>query len=101
MIGRSSWQWGLLIICATSTWSGCATQTSGDRLRKRAAFDLHCTRDELSVTKLDENTRGVRGCGRQATYLYVCDRPNNPFAECSWVMNAKGRLARDDDDDDE
>jgi hypothetical protein len=79
--------------------SGCATtEKRGDLLRKRAAFDLHCTRDELSVTRLDERTRGVTGCGRQATYLYTCERPNNAFDPgCSWVMNNRGR--EDDDDD--
>jgi hypothetical protein len=92
------WRWALLVVVLAGLGGGgCATESSGDRLRKRAAFDLHCTKDELEITRLDKTTRGVRGCGRQATYLYVCDRPGNAFAECSWVMNSHGHVAQDED----
>jgi hypothetical protein len=72
--------------------AGCATgPTPRDRLLKRAAFDLHCTKDEMSVTKLDEKTRGVRGCGRQATYVEMCDAaPTSMLRTCSWVMDSGG-----------
>ena len=67
----------------------CATgPTSRDRLLKRAAFDLNCTKDELSITKLDDRTRGVRGCGHKATYIETCDGPPTSFVRnCTWVMN--------------
>jgi len=50
---------------------------------------------ELSVTKIDERTRGVRGCGRQATYLRSCTDPYG--ANCTWVMNSAGHDRGDDE----
>ena len=76
---------------------GCATQPSPrDRLLKRAAFDLKCTKDELSVTKLDDRTRGVSGCGRQATYVSSCNTHGMMQYNCTWVLNS---AARNDDDE--
>ncbi|MGH7435063.1 MAG: hypothetical protein ACRENE_05250 [Polyangiaceae bacterium] len=48
-------------------------------LEKRAAFDFHCDQDELTITRLDYSTRGVSGCGHQATYVYLEHQ--------GWVMN--------------
>ena len=50
-------------------------------LRKRAAFDLQCQEQGLEVIDLGGGTRGVTGCGRQATYVWV---PSSG----SWVMNS-------------
>lgn len=52
-------------------------------LKTRAAFDLNCTEDKLAVVDLDVSTKGVRGCGNQATYIWVCGRNQT----CAWVMN--------------
>jgi hypothetical protein len=101
MLKRAQRGSAVFVVFAALVAAGCASTSSHDRLLKRAAFDLHCTKDELSVTRLDSKTRGVRGCGRQATYLQVCELPNNPFAECSWVMNSRGHASHDDDDDDD
>ena len=64
-----------------------------DQLVKRAAFDLKCTKDEITVSKLDARTRGVRGCGWQATYISTCDRlPGNGIpTNCTWVLDEKQR----------
>lgn len=67
--------------------------TPRDQLLKRAAFDFGCTRDELSVTKIDDETRGVEGCGHKATYVRSCSHtgPNAMFTtDCTWVMNSAG-----------
>ena len=48
-------------------------------LEKRAAFDFHCDQDELTITRIDYSTRGVSGCGHQATYVYLQHQ--------GWVMN--------------
>jgi hypothetical protein len=75
---------------------GCGSAAAQkEKLLKRAAFDLKCTKDELSVTKIDERTRGVRGCGRQATYLRSCTDPYG--ANCTWVMNSAGHDRGDDE----
>jgi hypothetical protein len=71
---------------------GCATsQGMQDNVRRRAAFDLNCPQDQLQVVEIESpaNTNlgalgswGVRGCGRQATY--VQDRPKSTTV----VMNS-------------
>ena len=59
------------------------------RLINRASFDFECT-GELNVIEVDEKTRSVGGCGRQVTYVQICDAPyDNPMRSCVWVMNGK------------
>lgn len=48
---------------------GCASQA--DTVRERAPFDLECE-DRLDIKEISNNTYGVRGCKRKATY--VCNR---------------------------
>ena len=69
---------GLLI-----SLSGCAgiaeslrTKRQAD-LRQRAAFELQCPAEQLQITPLDDaaashggGATGVRGCGRQAAYIW-------------------------------
>jgi len=72
--------------CATSGWTSESLREDR-RLVKRAAYDLDCT-EPMGVTHIDAKTRGVRGCGRQATYVQLCDAPvDNPMRSCAWVMN--------------
>ena len=86
----------LTMAAATMALVGCAGSATRDQLLKRAAFDLKCTKDEITVSKLDARTRGVRGCGWQATYISTCDHlPNNGVpTNCTWVLDEK---QRDDD----
>ena len=87
----------VLLVAVVLGGGGCATgPTPRDKLLKRAAFDLNCTQDELSVTKLDGRTRGVRGCGHQATYIESCDGPpGNLMRRCTWVMNTETKVSAD------
>jgi len=39
------------------------------RLINRASFDLNCPGVELVVVELSSAARGVRGCGKQASYV--------------------------------
>ncbi|HEY7371041.1 MAG TPA: hypothetical protein VIF57_02610 [Polyangia bacterium] len=89
---KRRWCAGFAVSIAAVVVVGCATgPTSRDKLLKRAAFDLHCTKDELSVSKIDDRTRGVRGCGRQATYVQSCDGHYGAASfNCTWVMNGNG-----------
>jgi hypothetical protein len=81
--------------------AGCATtgpsaveRLEDRRLMKRAAFDLDCPTEPMSIVRIDEKTRGVRGCGRQATYVKLCDAPvDNVMRSCVWVMNSGNRSA--------
>ncbi|MDI1442554.1 hypothetical protein [Polyangium sp. 6x1] len=54
-------------------------------LRKQAAFDLNCGEAELTIVSLNTDTFGLRGCGRQASYILVdCERGN-----CRAVQNTQ------------
>jgi len=68
--------------------AGCGGATLG-QLRTRAAFDLGCPEDRMEVVTIDARTSGVRGCGRQATYVDLCRPCANGYVgcECTWVMN--------------
>ena len=59
---------------------GCSRDATD--IHVRAAFDLKCPKEKLEVVKLGERTRGVRGCGNQATYIY---------SGGEWVMDADGQ----------
>ena len=73
---------------------GCRpTGATAQQLRARAAFDLKCSEKELQVVTIDEQTRGVRGCGQQATYVHVCRGPYEQ-SDCSWVLNGDSRSAK-------
>lgn len=47
-------------------------------LRRKAPFDLTCDAEDVTYAYIDYVTRGVVGCGRQLTYVYV-DR--------QWIAN--------------
>jgi hypothetical protein len=69
---------------------GCAGKVSNaDFIRQevfpRAAFDISCPTEQLTGQCLDARctTAGVKGCGRQATYVFV-------RGSGQWVMNTTG-----------
>jgi len=71
--------------CATGPSSSELLQNL--RLVKRASFDLGCA-EPLGVTNIDDRTRGVRGCGRQATYVQLCDAPVDVVTRsCVWLKD--------------
>ena len=75
--------------------AGCATTgpsatelLANRRLVARAASDLDCPTEPLGITNLDDATRIVIGCGRQATYVEICDAPwNDVTRRCTWLLN--------------
>ena len=71
----------LFVILGILFFSGCAS--IGD-LKKRAAFDLGCPEDQLTVTQLgSSDIQGVSGCGKQITYVRSYANPYAPV----WVAN--------------
>ena len=59
-----------------------------DELPRRAAFDLDCPQSALQTTQLGGETYGVKGCGRRATYVSMCNgQPGHYDTKCQWVMN--------------
>ena len=55
------------VVGSLSTLIAC--EPSLEQLRKRAAYDLECREDQLVVADLGDGTKGVSGCGRNATYI--------------------------------
>ena len=84
-------RWGLVILAVVSVLEpGCATPPSRrERLLNRAAFDLQCGQEQLTfAARIDERTYAVSGCGRQATYVEMCDASvNDVMRRCTWVVN--------------
>jgi hypothetical protein len=68
--------------------SGCLASASGDQLTRRASFDLGCSANNLRYHRIDEQTQGVSGCGKRATYVVSCDGPRtNVATTCTWLIN--------------
>jgi hypothetical protein len=76
--------------------SACATapppKSGPGPLTRRAMFDLNCAASELMATKIDDKTIGVRGCGKRAVYVELC-QPNirRPYEddECRWLRQGE------------
>jgi hypothetical protein len=64
--------------------AGCGASLKD--LKARAAFDLQC-KEPLTLTKLNDQSWGVSGCAKQATYVEHCVDPLQP--ECNWVLNSQ------------
>lgn len=70
---------------------GCGGGHTIEDLRRRASFDFQCPESELSLHELGGGTRGVRGCGHQATYIQNCrSYAYGACVEGDWVMNTSG-----------
>ena len=78
----------LLGVVACATTPGPSALLENLRLLKRAALDLDCAGGPLITTTLDAKTRVVRGCGRRAIYVQLCDGPENQLMRsCVWARN--------------
>jgi hypothetical protein len=75
-----------LLLLPLALAPGCATSQEASPLIKRAVFELECPREKLKWQKFDEETYGVRGCGKQATYVYVC-QGTGISESCTWLRN--------------
>ncbi len=72
------------VLVASLLGTGClftATTLHGGALRSRASYELQCPEKQLQITELGDNTAGVDGCGRRATYVY------NGEAS-AWLLNS-------------
>lgn len=73
---------------------GCVRGASNQKLVERASFDFNCPPQQIQVVELDSQTRGVRACGQQATYVEACDGPKGGLGtKCTWVLNTDSRPA--------
>jgi hypothetical protein len=51
---------------------------------KRAAFELSCNEDALTITEINSNTIGVEGCGKKAVYKLV---QTNSGGGMDWIRD--------------
>lgn len=51
---------------------------------KRAAFELSCTEDALTITEINSTTIGVEGCGKKAVYKLV---QTNTGGGLDWIRD--------------
>jgi hypothetical protein len=58
-----------------------------ETLLNRAAYDLECPKEALSVIGLDEDTRAIEGCRQKATYVLVCGPADSVVYRCKWLAN--------------
>ena len=70
-------------------------------LKTRAAFDFQCSKRDIKTVTIDDDTKGVTGCGQRATYIHVCTRanPNWGGEDCKWILNSDARKRRSDDEE--
>jgi len=84
---------GLLVLALAviGVGAGCASeQKIQEQVLRRAAFDLNCDKEQMTIVRIDGRTHGVRGCGKRATYVKECHSfPGG--ASCMWVMNGASR----------
>jgi hypothetical protein len=77
--------------------SGCAGYEDAElaTLKTRASFDLDCPKSEIKTVTIDDETRGVIGCGQRLTYVQVCQKQHD-FGDndCNWILNTDSRRAR-------
>lgn len=70
-----------------------AWEEEASSVRSRAAFDMQCPKEELSLTLLEVNEGrpayprqiGVRGCGEQTVYVWT---------HSGWILNNQGKTAQ-------
>lgn len=62
-------------VAACNAYGYCPTVQGvniGALVRTQAGFDLECDPSSLQLARLNTDTFGARGCGRQASYIAIC-----------------------------
>ena len=81
-------------VAACNTFGYCPTiqgEVVSDLILKQAAFDLQCEAGAVHLSALNADTFGARGCGRQASYLLLCDTP-----PCKAIQNTQTQVRQED-----
>jgi hypothetical protein len=71
----------------------CACGATEEQLRARAAFDMSCPNEQLTLVQIDDRTQGVTGCGQKATYVESCGMRDGYGGkhDCTWVLNTDSK----------
>ncbi|MDI1449940.1 hypothetical protein [Polyangium sp. 6x1] len=79
MISQAAAALALLVSLAGCYIAGSQAHFMDTGLPK-AAFDMHCEKEKLTVTQLAHGSMGVQGCGKQGRYEFVNGG--------GWVLNS-------------
>lgn len=72
-----------LLLLASSCVHGREGFVKADGV-KRAAFELSCSEDALTITEINGSTIGVEGCGKKAVYKLV---QTNSGGGMDWIRD--------------
>lgn len=69
------------LITAAALITGCAA-TMKSSVLDRAAFDLDCPKDKISLVEIGNRTYGAKGCDKRESYILVgeCSLPSSCVA---------------------
>lgn len=76
-----------LVFAGCSGSLGGWSHATAEQLTRRASFDLGCGEKDLRYTRIDDQTQGVSGCAKHATYVETCAKHGDGDAECTWLLN--------------
>ncbi len=63
---------------------------SQEQLRIRAAYDLACPKEQLSVEKVARHRYAVEGCDRRKIYVERCSEAPGSFdPKCMWATEPR------------
>lgn len=81
--------------CCVVIVAGCSTLAGRlELLKNRAAFDMDCPKEQLQLTDLGgQNTYGVSGCGKRATYVGNNCRGSAAKSYCQWLLNTDDKAS--------
>jgi hypothetical protein len=67
---------------------GCTSAAGAtlQQLQLRAAYDLACPPQLLTLSHIDPRTKMVAGCGSQEIYVEICDEIRGKQT-CTWLLN--------------
>ena len=81
--------------CGPSQSTGGTGSKPTATLLRQAAFDLKCDQGQLQWTAIGEESTfsdvrswGVRGCGKQATYVLEERCRGYAGPDCNWILNS-------------
>jgi len=82
----------MLVPCLQGCAWGAKYRAELDRqLLTRAAFDLNCPAERLTIVELTTTQKGVEGCGRRATYVWTQTTTESATAGArhEWIKNSE------------
>jgi len=106
MAGRKgSWKPWFVVLIVGVVGVGCAGYEDEElsTLKTRASFDLDCPKADIRTVTIDDETRGVNGCGKRAAYVHVCRKEHDFGSEeqCNWILNSNSHRGRRQSSDEE